>query len=240
MFGKVDAFNMELTCRNCGRLIPEEDRNEETTIAVCPNCGTVFDFNDELRAWRASLLRAQPPPRLTIHELPDGGLTISFPWLNWRAWLFTVAGIFVVALPIGLFNFVGGGSETVPSIFYLPLVMVILFGLWLLYYSLTLYMNQTVIEVNRERVEVRHGPLPLRRNRRYMMSDLKRVMAEGIQYGDRYSTAKVYAVRAVLRASGSRVVLLQEIASEATAVFIAQQIDSYITSTPEGMHIHTE
>ncbi|MCB9460926.1 MAG: hypothetical protein H6670_14835 [Anaerolineaceae bacterium] len=76
---------MQLTCPNCQTPIPPENVNIQKTLALCPECGSVFNFSeDQQSSIKVKRRKAKKPSYLTIHDNDDNGLHLSYPMLVGR------------------------------------------------------------------------------------------------------------------------------------------------------------
>lgn len=217
---------MELRCENCGEPIPENHYNLETRIADCPNCDAIFAFDLKLveaEAGQHGLL----VPKNVMFTSTAMGISISFAWLNWRSPLFMAAGLLVMGTPIMLLNVVGGEGESVNPLIMLISVPVVLFGIWLIYYSLALFMNKTHIQLDHHNLRVRHGPIPLRKSTSVTLNDIDVIEERAVKYGNAYSTSTAYDVVALMQ-DGTENRLLDGLNDESQVNFIIQQLKSYV------------
>ena len=76
----------QLSCPNCGESIPPDKINIQQTLALCPACGTVFNFGDDLSPKLAKVKRrkAKQPDQITVTE-DDTRLEMRFSSLRTRA-----------------------------------------------------------------------------------------------------------------------------------------------------------
>lgn len=78
---------MQLTCPNCQTEIPAENINIQKTLALCPACGSVFDFGDEHGPGTTPKIKrrkAKKPDAVIVHDEGDT-LHFSYPLVNDRA-----------------------------------------------------------------------------------------------------------------------------------------------------------
>jgi hypothetical protein len=96
-------------------------------------------------------------------------------------------------------------------------------GLLVLYATLALLLNRTVIRVTSELVTVRHGPLPLRRNRSLQTNELERLYCATVK--NRKSCS--YTVGGELKGP-TKIDLITNINNLAEALFIKQEVERWL------------
>lgn len=217
---------MAIPCKNCERMIPEEDLNMQTMIAVCPHCDHVFDFGD---------LLPEPPAVERILQAPDifkvteqtGGVTIAYSWFNWRAPVFLAAGLFIMGVPVLLLDVIGGTDAAVSVLLLLSLVLITLFAVALVYYSLAQFVNTTRITINGNSVQVRHTPVPMPGSVRLSSDSITQVLIEEHQYETEYGASSSYDVVALLKDDTQRA-LVRRLPRREHARYIDQQLRRYL------------
>jgi len=91
---------MQLTCPNCQTEIPAENINIQKTLALCPECGSVFNFGDnqsQSTTPKIKRRKAKKPDHVTLHEEGDT-LHLSYPLINDRASKIAIGFLSVVLI----------------------------------------------------------------------------------------------------------------------------------------------
>lgn len=217
---------MELQCENCGAIIPEENFSIETRIAHCANCDAVFDFTSTLITSKTVQNALAIPKSVEFNTTPTG-IIIAYRWLNWRSPLFLAGGLLVSGTPLMLFNVVGGEDQTVSPLILLASLPIVLFGLWLIYYSMALFINKTKVILDHDNLRIVHTPLPLRQDMRLKLSDLDSIYKQHIQFGNQYTPSIIYNLYAK-GADGTEIQLLRGLSDSQQMDFIVHQLKSYL------------
>ena len=74
---------MQLDCPHCGRTIPAEDINVQTTIAKCSKCSAVFGFADLVPGAQAAYRKPSVgmPKRFSVSQ-EGADFVISYRWFS--------------------------------------------------------------------------------------------------------------------------------------------------------------
>jgi hypothetical protein len=221
---------MQLTCEVCHAPLRPEDVRLDIAVAKCHSCNAVYDLSR--RQARALTDQPQERPRFVRAKAPlpsrfrveeDMGTTrISWRWLR-------PVHIFLIFFCIAWDGFL----ITWYSIAFTqdgPLIMIIFpiahvaAGVGLTYYMLTGLVNRTRIEVSRNQLTIRHGPLPWPGNRD----------APGRQFTQIYGVENVsssnerrtitYELFAVDR-EGQRVKLLSDLPEKDQVLYLEQTLE---------------
>jgi hypothetical protein len=150
-----------LTCSNCGAPIPAENINIQKTLAVCPECATVFDFSTAISPVAApptpskrKRRKIKQPEYITIQPAAQG-LDLVYKWgiKAETSTALVLMGLWAaVAVIVGVLGTVVGREPG-------ALLATLLIGGFPFYYFLCLFTNATRCLVNDEQVQVRTGPL---------------------------------------------------------------------------------
>lgn len=112
-----------------------------------------------------------------------------------------------------------------PTLFWEdPLLRLIQVGLgaWLAYQTLVFLLNRTSIEVSRERLAIRHGPLPWKRNVTLTPSELQQLYVVEVRRGSRNSpTYSLYA----LDRNDRQVELLSKVLKKEHVLYLEQALE---------------
>jgi hypothetical protein len=225
---------MHLTCRDCGATIAAEDINIDRGLAKCRACNAVIDVEQAVRgAGGPATGKARPrvpqPPGITVEDL-GGGLRLTRRWFVWAALFLTffcVAWdsflIFWYAMAVGMGG--GGAFSWIAIIFPVAHVAA---GVGLTYFTLALYLNRTVLEVNNGRLTVRSGPLPWPGNRDLDVSEVEQIFCQESTSRSRNGNVSFsYNVSAVLK-GGRKETLLSSLPNQDQALFVEQLVEAYL------------
>jgi hypothetical protein len=157
---------MQLSCEVCHAPLRPEDVRLDIAVAKCHSCNAVYDLSGR----KARGLAPQPPerPRFIRAKAPlperfrveeDAGATrISWRWFS-AIHIFLI--FFCVAWDGFLLVWYGIALNTdAPIIAIVFPIAHVAAGVGLTYYTLTGLVNRTRIEVSRNQLTIRHGPLP--------------------------------------------------------------------------------
>ena len=232
---------MQVKCSECGAEVPAKNVNIDKLVAKCDACGAVFPLS--LGAGPAVPPAApglapsatiaagdvQMPPGVSVTG-GDDALVIS------RSWWHRTQTKFVL-----LFSLIWNGV-----VWYLlpamiakekwPLVgmfsVMALIGLGLAYASFAFLVNNTHVRIDRERLSVRHGPMPSPGTVVLRRSDVEFVYADTKDYTERGSdnvrtVSHGYVVVAKTK-DGATKTLLAGLPDARQAQFLAQEISRHI------------
>lgn len=152
----------QLLCPNCSAPIPAENVNISTMAAVCPQCAHVFAFttllNPSIQQIRMPDKEIQLPKGFVIRRgISD--LLIDVKWKNTRRkGFFTFFTILWNAMLLPFIFTVIATREIEIALFMSVHVAV---GAGLLFYTLALWLNTTLITVDKRGIDVRHIPIPV-------------------------------------------------------------------------------
>ncbi|ADO72726.1 hypothetical protein [Stigmatella aurantiaca] len=162
---------MQLACEVCRAPLRPEDVRLDIAVAKCHACNAVYDLSG--RKARGLTVPAQDKPRLVRAKAPlppkfrvdDDGTRTCVSW-RWFTFGHVFLIFFCIAWDSFLFTWYGIAlsAENTPLIAVLFPVAHVAVGVGLSYYTLAGLVNRTKIEVSRDRLTIRHGPLPWRGN----------------------------------------------------------------------------
>lgn len=159
---------MQLSCEVCQAPLRPEDVRLDLAVAKCHSCNAVYDLSGRKARGSSApasqekpkLVRAKAPlpPRFKVEEEDGAATRITWRW-------FSIIHIFMIFFCIAWDGFLitwYGIAFATDS----PIIMIIFpiahvaAGVGLTYYTLTGLVNRTTIEVSRNHLSIRHGPLP--------------------------------------------------------------------------------
>lgn len=156
---------MKLHCATCGATIPAEDVNLDTGLARCRPCDEVFDVK-ALQAYQEEARPREPVPMPRGYSVVDdiNGMIITRRWFNWGIIALLIFccfwdGFLVVWYTIAF-------TEDSPLIMKIFPIGHLAVGAALTYCVIAGLFNRTKIDVDYDRVIVRHGPIPCFGNKR--------------------------------------------------------------------------
>lgn len=108
---------------------------------------------------------------------------------------------------------------------FLGPILHVAIGIVLTYFALTGFLNRTVVTVTRDRLSVRHGPLPWWGNRTLSTREIRQLFTKkGNVEKNGASTYNLFCTTL----DGKSTKLLSGLVSSETALFIEQQIESWL------------
>lgn len=148
---------MKITCRDCGATVPPANINIQEMIALCNDCGNVFELDRRKFARKSKRVIPTPPPRINLHTQDDDDhLALSYrmalgPGPKLGLFASAVGAIFSTTMLIGMIrNGAAGG----------PIVVVALVLLFMLYLLTVIITTTTHIRADDDTMEISSGPLP--------------------------------------------------------------------------------
>ena len=145
---------MELNCKHCGAGIPAEHVNIEALMAKCAACNSVFSFALEGQA-KKHRGEVGMPSGITV-QTTGHELIISRRWFSAASIFLIVFTLFWDGFMVVWFGIAITQKQWAMAAFGSIHALV---GLGLLYGTLASCLNRTVIRVNRNRLQVVHGPI---------------------------------------------------------------------------------
>lgn len=226
----------KLTCPNCATDIPAENINIAQTLAVCPNCDTVFDFSfmgDAKDKPKTKATRKLHPPKGFHIEENATGFTMSWRWFQPVAiflTFFVIAWdgflIFWYRMALGGFgSSFSGGANLIMILFPIAHVAI---GVGMTYYVLALYLNRTAMTVSDAEIKVRTFPLPYPwKDRTLAASDVEQVYVKQSISHNKNGTSISYDVRAQLYGAPDEK-LVTGLHTPEFALYIEQEVEAYL------------
>jgi hypothetical protein len=175
-------------------------------------------------------LKTEQPEYVHL-ENKDEGLTIFWRWsglFGRKLFSLTLFAILcnmcvlslVVVIVAGMPEF---GLETVLNLLLFPPIW---FAVFLIYYVLSGYMNQTTVTVNRQEIQVTHSPLPWVGSKRLPVRNVRQLYVV-----QRFPTKKVwggqYSICAIM-SNGTHQPMLRGLDSGEHALFVEREIEKHL------------
>jgi hypothetical protein len=220
---------MNLTCKRCGAEITADNINLDRMIAKCSSCNAVLSFADEFpyaatRELAYQKFNVARPKNMQVEDLGTE-LKITRNWSRPRAIFMFFFALFWNGFLWPLFCMLLLSREWVPVCFLIPFLAV---GLGIAYLASALLLNVTEIKVNYRDLTIRHGPLPLGKNKNLLASDIKQIFCrQNISHDFEGDTNITYGLHAVTTAS-AREPLLTGLPEAEEALFLEQEIERFL------------
>jgi hypothetical protein len=217
----------ELCCKNCGAPIEEDDINLDLAMARCSYCGAVFGLKGlPLQKDRDAPLRYERPevPMPKGIEVTKVGnvLRISRRWFQWPH-------VFLVFFCLGWDGFliVWHGIALASSMWFMSLFALIhtAVGIVLTYYTLAGFLNHTTVQVEQDKLEIWHHPLPWFGQKRLPAADIKQIYCKENTSSD--GASQSYEVYVLLR-YGGRKKLSSGLVEPEQALYIEQELERFL------------
>lgn len=221
---------MKLVCPNCKADIPAADANLERAMARCRQCNEVFGFGDVLSHTRSPALAGRALPRSDV-PLPkgyavddsSGRFRLTRRWFSPKAFFFLFFSLFWNGILSVFLVAIATGQVPLPVLAFLSLHLAV--GVGMAYFTLCSFVNHTVVEVDGERLLVRHRPLPWPGAPTVPIADLQQLFSrEKVSHG-KNGTSVTYELHASLR-SGGVLRLLSGLDTPEQALFVEQQLEN--------------
>lgn len=167
----------------------------------------------------------RPPPPAQVELFQRGSeIEIVRKWFGWQTVILTVfAGVWNGVIFAGP----GAFTEDMPPLFALLFAVA---GVCLAYYAIALWVNRTRIIVSRDKIAVRHGPLPWVGNKEVETANLKQVRAREQEFQNRRGVS-LYRIHQVCAEWDDRSETLIgdcfDNPTDAQALFISEEIEKY-------------
>lgn len=162
------------------------------------------------------------PRNIHLNEKEDS-LVIEYSWfkLKYLALLFVVPLCSYVIVESGQIQ---GSLDNITF----PVAIVLLLNIFVVYYCLTRLLNTTLISVNRERIKIRHQPLPLMKSHTILRKDLKQLYVTRKMRTKRHNFySSTYQINAIL-ANDHVVTVLSGFSKSTQGRFIEHKIEQFL------------
>ncbi len=230
---------MTLSCTRCARKIPARYVDLDRVICQCHDCGNVFGFEDQVEPledphpFAQQRLAIPCPAGITVDDRPER-LRIVVPWMSPALWWRLVGGsVFGLFLLGTMLNVIGAtpfaGLFIVWVLGLTPLAIGFLGGIYIV---LVHFLNQTVIEVDRERLRARSGPLPWQPDCRLRVENIDQLYCRahpllGLFQRNQYCHHQTYDLVA-RREDGATAELLRGMIDPDHVWFVEQRIEDWL------------
>lgn len=244
---------MRVKCKSCGAAIPAADVNIDRMVAKCAQCDAVFGISSFIRDGQGEtrvraevplpkgmeILRGDEPPEARPVGYREGAATR--PTLSLvRRWFKPLQHIFTFLFSLIwcsflVFWYTMAAAGQAPLLFFLfPLIHVAV-GIFLFYTSLAGFLNKTYIEVDGERIRVRHAPLPWIGGKELPSQNVRQLYCTSrTRRTKNGGSSTTYNVQVALH-SGRPVDLLTKLGDLDQALFIEQEIERALGIEDEPM-----
>lgn len=224
---------VNLQCKQCGREIPAQDINIERLVAKCTPCNAVFAFDSELAiAHPAAAPKRAPVPMPGAFQLELRGGTVKIT-RSWRSVELIFMAVFCFVWDAFLLNWYGlaFGAPNPPLIMKLFPIGHVAVGIALTYRTIAGFLNKTTIEVSRGQLKVSHGPVPWLGGQTLATNKIQQLYASEHEasWSNNRSRSKTrrFQLNAIV-SGGKTVVLLKGLPDAAQALFLEQELESYL------------
>lgn len=221
---------MQLTCEVCHAPLQPADVRLDLAVAKCHSCNAVYDLSG--RKGRAIAAEAAEKPKLFRAKAPlpsrfrveesDGTTRITWRWFSFiHAFLI----FFCIAWDSFLVVWYGIALNTdAPLIAIIFPVAHVAVGVGLTYYTLTGLVNRTAIEVSRNHLSIRHGPLPWFGNREVPGRQYTQLFGEETSSTSKGNTTYSYNLCALDR-DGQKVKLISNLPEKDQVLYLEQSLE---------------
>lgn len=230
-----------LRCARCDAAIPPEDVHLGNLLAKCRGCLEVFKFAVPESPGPVLVATGLPqgamPEGVTIEEKPDAR-RIVHSWYSSKVWgilLFCVfwdfgVGTFTAALLYGYWTN-PDPPDNVAWVFFLVVPGIHnVAGVWITYYCVAIFLNETVVDVTPEFVRVTHGPVPWIGEIELPAADVRQLYGEPHCWGNEDGKRR-YRLMAVL-ADGRLVELVGGLEGKSAAEFYQRVLEEWLELAP--------
>jgi hypothetical protein len=222
---------MQMSCEVCQAPLRPEDVRLDLAVAKCHSCNAVYDLSGRKARGisvsaqeRPKLVRAKAPlpPRFKVEEEDGAPTRITWRWFS-LAHLFFV--FFCIAWDSFLFMWYGIAFATDAPLFAIvfPFFHVAM-GVGITYYTLTRLVNRTTIEVSRNQLTIRHGPLPWPGNLDVPGRQFTQLYGEEIATTNKGITRYTYDLMALDR-EGRKIKLLTGLTEKDQVFYLEQTLE---------------
>lgn len=217
----------KLACQACAAPLDPDDGVRAGGALRCRFCGAFTRVEGAARL--ASLRGVAGRPRAIAVEDTGGGVRITRRWYS-PAYLVLLFFCFVWNGAIGLFLLLVVRGSGVPWFVLLFPVVHVTVGLGLVYFTLSGFVNRTVVEAERgHALTVRHGPLPWPGAATLDAGAIAQLFVTATRRVDRDGDARTSYALAALTKDGARVPVLRTVGLPLEdALFLEQELERHL------------
>lgn len=221
---------MQLSCEVCHAPLRPEDVRLDLAVAKCSACNAVYDLSG--RKGRATAAASAEKPKLVRAKAPlpsrfkvdesDGMTRITWRWFSFiHAFLI----FFCIAWDSFLVVWYGIALKAdAPLIAIIFPIAHVAAGVGLTYYTLTGLVNRTAIEVSRNHLSIRHGPLPWFGNHELPGRQLTQLFGEEVSSTNKGTTTYSYNLCALDR-EGKKIKLISSLPDKDQVLYLEQSLE---------------
>lgn len=227
---------MQIHCRYCASEIAAENINLDKLVAKCSNCNAVFSIAGELgmeagekaskgKGKPTSPLMAVPMPQGIMVDESMGELKITRKWFS-PVQTFPIAFFAVIwngfmIIWYGAAFASGEGQMALCGTLHLAV------GLFLIYWVASSFLNSTIMTVNAEHIDIKHGPIPAMGNKTLTAVEVAQIYCKENVNRGRRSTSVTYEVAAIMQ-DQRRESLLTGLYNPEQALYIEQEVERFL------------
>ncbi|MCK6447327.1 MAG: hypothetical protein L6Q99_13130 [Planctomycetes bacterium] len=212
-----------LTCPACRSAISADGLDLARGIATCSHCGALALLPAGARGTPAFQERPKVslPPKVSVREFADG-VELTLRWFSPVVWFlvfFVIAwdGFLVFWYSIAL-------REEAPWIMAVFPIAHLAIGVGLTYFVVATFLNRTTVTATRDRLRVRHGPLPWLGNVELARDDVEQLYCKERVHRGKRSTSVSYDLCARVK-SGPTVRVLRSASDAEQALYFEQTLE---------------
>lgn len=218
---------MQVRCQKCNAAILPENLDLIRSLAKCESCGNLFNCASQLDA-----LGDDGSGRREKVAMPKGyrlfrranGLRILRRWLGPQFFGMLFFCLFWNGFMVVWFSIAITQRQWAMAAFGTIHALV---GMGLAYYTLAGFFNTTIITVASGMLQIKHGPIPVPGNRQIKADSLRQLYTKRVVHHGKNGTSTTYELRAQT-SSGKDEKLLGNLANEAQALFVEQEIEEFL------------
>jgi hypothetical protein len=226
---------MQLSCEVCHAPLSAEDVRLDLALARCHACNAVYDLSGRKARGLIPQRELKPPirPKAALparFKVEEDGMTTRISWRWFNPILHLFLAFFCVAWDGFLLLWYGIAFSVASDAQPMSLVMLVFpiahvaVGVGLTYFTLAGFVNRTHIEVNRDRLCIRHAPLPWKGNQELAGRQLTQLYGEEVLHRGRNGVSTTYTLLALDR-EGRKVKLLSGLTEKDQVLYLEQALE---------------
>lgn len=220
---------LQLRCPNCSTPVPADHINITSLIGKCSKCNSVFEFKEELKKQEIKVRPHIELPKGFDVQKGVSDLRITISWRKTKmVWFFVLFSAFWNGI---VFIFVAIAIATNNWMMALMISIHFIIGVSFLLYTISLFVNASVLHANTHALRVTHGPLPVpfHPKRHIPATDLDQLYVEEYVASRTNGRPNIaFRLKAALKNQNKHIRLMNGLKHPEQALYLEHEIEKFM------------